>query len=120
MDYMEKLFKQYPFIYCIDGEYYVFGNGVCERCSHSIISLKQDYKVFEENVDKELNRNEAWKIFYKLLSCAETTKCLYEQNGTKTSVDISKFDFNEHQMNELRLQVQRYVDFWRKYEFSYK
>ena len=31
-DYIEKLFKQYPFIYKIGDRFFAFGTGVCSEC----------------------------------------------------------------------------------------
>lgn len=31
MNYIKKLFKQYPFLYCINNQYYIFGTGICKK-----------------------------------------------------------------------------------------
>lgn len=66
-DYIEKLFKQYPFIYKIGDRFFAFGTGVCSEClKQDREGLKYRYKRYCDNVDVEMDRETAWKIFRKL------------------------------------------------------
>ena len=116
MDYIEKLFKQYPFIYFIGGKYYAFGTGVCSKCDMKSVMLERRYKTFEESINKNLTTDEAWGIFHKLIVEADGVR---DDNGlcTNPEKEILKFNFGETEMNELKMQVERYIDFWQKYSF---
>ena len=117
MDYIEKLFKQYPFIYCIGGKYYALGTGVCSECDMRSVLLESRYRKFEESIDQNLKTEDAWKIFHKLISEADYVK---DENGVccDPQKEILKFEFSEKEMNELKAQVERYVAYWRKYSFN--
>lgn len=117
MDYIEKLFKQHPFIYCINEKYYAFGTGVCSECDIGSVLLNSRYRRFEESIGKNLTTEEAWKVFYKLIFEAE---CVKDKKGIcfDAKKEISKFHFSEAEMQELKLQVERYIDYWKKYSFN--
>ena len=117
MDYIEKLFKQYPFIYCIGEKYYAFGTGVCSECDMRSILLESRYRTFEESVNQNLTTEEAWKIFHKLIVEAE---CVKDEKGfcVEPQKEVLNFHFEEKEMNELEKQVERYVDYWKKYSFN--
>lgn len=110
MNYIEKLFKQHPFIYKIDGEYYAFGNNVCSKCNHRSASLKSKYNTFVQNSGKELESLEAWRIFHAVMFEAEFIRdkskvydCLEE---------FTRIGFNEQNIKELEQQIDRYIDFF--------
>lgn len=117
MDYIEKLFKQHPFIYLISGKYYAFGSYVCYECDMHSTTLESRYREYEENINKDLTTEEAWKIFHRLIFEAE---CVRDENGycDKPQKEILKFQFSEKEMNELKLQVERYIAYWKKYAFN--
>lgn len=117
MDYLDKLFKQYPFIYCVGGEYYAFGTGVCSKCDKRRELLESRYGQFEESINQNLETKDAWKIFYKLIAVAE---CIKNEKGIcyDPQKEILKFQFGEKEMNELKTQVERYVSYWKKYSFN--
>ena len=117
MDYIEKLFKQYPFIYCIGDKYYAFGTGVCSECDMSSVLLKKKYRVFEESLTQNLTVEEAWKVFHRLIFEAE---CVRDDKGIcyNPQKEILNFHFEEKEIKELERQVQRYIDYWEKYAFN--
>ena len=117
MNYIEKLFKQYPFIYHIGERYYAFGSGVCTECGTSSLSLERSYKTFEENLNLNLTQKEAWNVFHKLVFEAENVR---EKCGfcDKPQTEILKFSFDEKEMNELKSQIERYIDYWQKYSLK--
>jgi len=115
MDYIEKLFKQHPFIYHIGDKYYAFGNGVCAECDMHSVLLEGRYKTFELNVDnEELTQKEAWELFHKLVFEAECVRGDAEFCSNPKD-EISKFNFDEKQQDELKRQIERYIAFYRKH-----
>lgn len=117
MDFIKKLFSQHPFIYYIGGKYYAFGNYVCAECDMQNVTLESRYKEYEDSVDKNLSKKEAWKIFHRLTSRAEFVR---KKNGYcfEPKKELMKFQLNEEEMKELKLQVERYATYWKKYSFS--
>lgn len=85
MDYIDKLFKQHPFIYYIGGKYYAFGVNTCTECNGKSVLLESRYKKFEESLKDDLSDEEAWRIFHKLSCEASSTEertCVYgDGNG---------------------------------------
>ena len=117
MEFIDKLFKQYPFIYFIGGRYYAFGTGVCVKCDSRIIDMDHAYKVFENSIDRELTPDEACKIFRHLVNMADFFK---EEIGVcfNPKEEIINFHFDEDELEELKKQVERYVDYWKKYSLN--
>lgn len=76
MDYINKLFGQYPFIYYINGKYYAFGTNVCTECNGKSLLLESKYKAFEESIKNDVTDEEAWIIFHKLSSEASDKKVI--------------------------------------------
>lgn len=117
MNYIEKLFKQHPFIYLIDDCYYAFGTGVCTRIESNRITLPSHYdkyiKVFEMNVE----RYDAWEIFHKLMFIASSIKAEKGYNG-EVLKSFNEFNFNENQLKEIEKQVQRYIEYFQRYELK--
>lgn len=95
MDYIEKLFKQYPFIYFIGGKYYAFGSYVCSECDMRSVTLESRYKEFEDSIKEELTQKEAWKIFHKLIFKAE---CVRDEHGfcSEPQKELLKFQLIFH------------------------
>lgn len=117
MDYIEKLFKQHPFIYFIGGKYYAFGSYVCSECDMRSVTLESRYRDYEDSINENLSTEEAWKIFHRLIFKAE---CVRDENGycNEPQREISKFKFNSEEMEELKKQVERYIVYWQKYSFN--
>lgn len=117
MDYIEKLFKQHPFIYRISNKYYAFGAYVCYECDMCDITMEMRYEEYEESINKNLTTKEAWRIFYRLIFRA---KCVREEKGycDNPQKEILKFKFNDDEMNELKSQVENYIAYWKKYSFN--
>ena len=64
MNYIEKLFKQYPFLYCINNQYYIFGTGICKKVEDKdYFDSKKIYEYFKENLNEDLDQKEASLIF---------------------------------------------------------
>lgn len=111
MNCVEKLFKQHPFIYRIQGEYYAFGNGVCVRCNDKSVLLESRYKNFELNAEANLEPLEAWKIFHVVVSEAKHQGDFQESRDVISQFE--KIGFNEQAMDELEKQVDRYIKYYR-------
>lgn len=112
MNYIEKLFKQHPFIYKIDGKYYAFGNNVCSKCNNRSVSLEAKYNTYVQNSGKQPESLEAWKIFHALMFEAEIIRdknmicdCLEE---------FARIGFDEQNIKELEQQIDRYIDFFQR------
>ena len=111
-DYIEKLFKQYPFIYKIGDRFFAFGTGVCSEClKQDREGLKYRYKRYCDNVDVEMDRETAWKIFRKLNAIGEI---IIQEEGPCYNPEekIKEFNFNEEEMAELEAQIEQYVKNW--------
>lgn len=89
MDFIEKLFNQHSFIYCIGEKYYAFSTGVCAECDKRSITLESRYREYVNGLGEELTQREEWKI-----------------------------QFNNDEMNELKMQVDRYLEYWKKYSLK--
>ena len=59
INYLEKLFHQHPLIYCIGGEYYAFGSGICAKCDTDSGFLESIYTSFIENKEKNMSQKDA-------------------------------------------------------------
>lgn len=109
MDYIDKLFKQHPFIYHINGKYYAFGVNTCVECDGRSGLLESRYKNFEESLKINVTDEEAWRIFHKL-SCeasrAETKNIVHAKE------EFIKLDFSEDDIKELAKQIERYRSYW--------
>lgn len=127
--FIEKVFKQHPFVYKIGGNYYIFGTGVCRKCEDDIDALKREYDLFEENVEVELTRQEASRIFKKVIGIAEIRMDAEDKKDKERGKKIPRifrdlfetlmsFGFNEGEMTELEKQIERYVAFWQKYDLE--
>lgn len=116
MDYIERLFKLHPFIYFINGKYYVFGAYVCTECDMKSVLLERKYKTYEDSLDEKLTKEEAWKIFHAVMFEAEREQ---ENNGYCTEAEakkkFSKLKFSNAEMDELKAQIERYFMYWNKY-----
>lgn len=117
MNFVEKLFGQYPFIYYIGGKYYALGSCVCSECDSKSVTLERRYREYEDSIDENLSTQEAWRIFHHLIFKAE---CVRDEVGycSEPQKELLKFQFNEEEMNELKSQVERYVAYWQKYSFN--
>lgn len=115
MDYIDKLFKQHPFIYYIGGKYYAFGVNTCTECNGKSVLLESRYKKFEESLKDDLSDEEAWRIFHKLsceASSAEERTCVMEKE------EFAKFSFGEEDMKELKKQIEIYINYWQKHNLN--
>lgn len=117
MNFIEKLFNQYPFIYFVDGKYYAFGDGVCSLCDCKSVLLESRYRNFEASINMDLTVEEAWRIFHKLVSEAEFVK---NEKGfcVHTKKEFLNMSFSDKQLLEIETQVDRYITYWKKYKFS--
>lgn len=116
MDYIEKLFKQHPFIYYIHGKYYALGVNTCAECDKRSVLLKDRYRAYEEGLKNDLEDAAAWEIFRKL-----SFEATYFKETDKTlsmKEKIAELNFSEEDKCELSNQIKRYVDYWKKYNLS--
>ena len=72
--YIEKLFKQYPFVYRINNEYYAFGTGVCAKLNDGSLLLQSRYERYKKSLLEELSKEEAYKVFRVSISEAKWKK----------------------------------------------
>lgn len=114
MDFLENLFKQHPFIYCIDEKYYVFGTGVCVQTDCDIAKKRYSWYV-EAIADSNIQSDKAAYIFRNVVSVAST---IQGEKGYATSIlleNFENFNFNADQLKTLQLQVEYYVKFYQKH-----
>lgn len=117
MNYIEKVFKQYPFVYCIDDDYYAFGTGVCAKLDDGSVLLQSRYERYKNALSKEISREEAWDIFRKLVSEATWKKDNLGYQGNDLN-NFMKLNFNEEEIKELERQVKSYIDYFQKYNLK--
>lgn len=117
MDYMDKLFAQYPFIYKISGKYYAFGNRVCAECKKDIPTLELRYDKYCKSFNEPVSQYEANDIFRKLKFAAEFVGN-DEIPSENPKDEIKKFGFNDSEMKELKKQIDKYIEFWHKYRLQ--
>ncbi len=117
MDYMNKLFKQHPFIYKISGKYYAFGNRVCAECTLNMPTLDLRFDRYCDACVENVTQGEARDIFAKVKSAAELVR---DRVGAceKPEIEIEKFGFTDSEIKELEHQIDRYIDFWRNYKLN--
>ena len=115
MDYIDKLFKQHPFIYFINGKYYAFGVNVCAECDGKSVLLESRYKDFEESLKSDVTDKEAWRIFHKLSCEASGAE---DRSYVNTKDEFAKLNFSEDNMKELTKQIERYVNYWKEHHLS--
>lgn len=109
MDYIDKLFKQHPFIYRINEKYYAFGVNVCVECDGRSGLLESRYKNFEESLKNDVTDEEAWRIFHKLSSEASGAET---KSNVHVKEEFAKFNFSEDDIKELTKQIERYRSYW--------
>lgn len=109
MDYIDKLFKQHPFIYRINEKYYAFGVNVCVECDGRSGLLESRYKNFEESLKNDVTDEEAWRIFHKLSSEASGAET---KSNVHAKEEFVKFNFSEDDIKELTKQIKRYRSYW--------
>ena len=117
MNYLNKLFAQHPFIYHIGEKYYAFGAYTCYECDMRSITLKSRYKEYEQSINEEISDRDAWRIFHKLVFKAE---CIRDEKGycDKPQEEIKKFQVNDMEMQELKVQIDNYIAYWKKHSLS--
>ena len=117
MDYIEKLFKQFPFVYRINDEYYAFGTGMCVKLDNSSVLLKSRFNRYITSLTEDIPDSEAWNVFHALMSEANWVKDnLGYQGNEKKKFD--KLSFNDSEINDLELQIQLYIDFYKKHNLK--
>lgn len=81
------------------------------------ITLKSRYEEYEQSINEELTDREAWKIFHKLVFKAE---CIRDEKGycAEPQEEIKKFQFNDIEMQELKVQIDDYIAYWKKHSLS--
>lgn len=109
MDYIDKLFKQHPFIYRINEKYYAFGVNVRVECGGRSGLLESRYKNFEESLKNDVTDEEAWRIFHKLSSEASGAET---KSNVHAKEEFAKFNFSEDDIKELTKQIERYRSYW--------
>jgi hypothetical protein len=116
MDYIDKLFKQHPFIYYIHGKYYAFGVNTCAECDKRSVLLEDRYREYEDGTKRNLEESTAWEIFHKL--SVEATYFKETDESLRVKEKFAELNFSEEDKRELSNQVKRYVDYWGKYNLS--
>ena len=117
MNYIEKLFKQYPFLYCINNQYYIFGTGICKKVEDKdYFDSKKIYEYFKENLNEDLDQREAFLIFRKVVYFAEKRRLEDDYKGL--DIKFEKLNFNDEEIKVLENQCKQYVDFFRKYNLN--
>lgn len=115
MDYIDELFKQYPFIYYIDGKYYAFGVNTCAECDGRSKLLESRYRHFEESFENDVTDQEAWRIFNKL-SCEASGAD--RRDLVREKEEFARFNFGEDAMKDLKKQIDRYRNYWKEHRLS--
>lgn len=114
-DYIEKLFKQHPFVYKIGDRFFAFGVGVCSECLRfDRDGLEYRYNHYCDSIDTDMSTESAWYIFRKLSIFGELIK---QDDGPCLNPEekIKEFNFSEQEMSELEAQIDRYVKYWVNY-----
>lgn len=112
MEDMRELFRKIPFIYRIQGEYYAFGSGVCEKCykSEMLVTRYEDYlKIMDEDVEDE----DAWLPFLRVFFVANNAKG--REPDENAYQKFSELGFDEESLLELQRQMDDMVDYFRKH-----
>lgn len=117
MNYIEKVFKQYPFLYFINNSYYVFGTGSCYKANEKLYGIQNRHYLYLNNLNEELSQEEARKIFKKVVGAS---KSIRDKIGIETNPlkKFNDFHFNEEEIKELEKQCKQYIDFFRKYHLD--
>ena len=109
MNYIEKLFKQHPFIYYINGKYYAFGVNACAECSYDAISLKNRYDAYLKVLEDGLMTDVAWDVFE-----GRKLEAKFIADHDNNSKKFEDFKFNQEEMKILEKQIEDYVKFFSK------
>lgn len=117
MKLTDELNKKFPFLYCVRGEYYAFGMGICGKCENSL-RVQEAYDMYMIGRNKDLNQCEAAGTF-KHVSCVAEETCTKVHSMKEFEENFSKMNFSEEDLNEIEKQAKWYVDFWTKYELNH-
>lgn len=117
MNYIEKVFKQYPFLYFISNSYYVFGTGICYKVNEKVYDIQKRYDLYLNGLNEKISQEEARKIFKKVVGISTNIR---DEIGIETYPlkKFSDFHFNKKEIEELEKQCKQYVDFFRKYHLG--
>lgn len=100
---LDKLFAKKPFVYFINGEYYAFGFGVCAKCSRSGKVCRYYTEYLECKDNKNITSSEAWKVYRKVETIAETVKS--EDGYSVLEKKFRNFNFTKENFDEIERQL---------------
>lgn len=103
--YIEKLFKQYPFIYETESNYFIFGQNVC--CIASEGRIPSLYNSYKESLNKD-NKDEMIKYFKKIKTYASYTASNNTDVHPLNTFEQIKFPIE--QIQKLVEQINIYID----------
>lgn len=118
MNYIEKIFKQYPFIYSVNDQFYIMGSYICQKIDEK---YRKDiliiYNYYKSNRDLELTQKEASKIFRKVVNISNIVRI---EVGMKMypNDEFKKYNFSEEEIKEFEKQCKEYIAFFRKYHLE--
>lgn len=114
MDYIEKLFNQYPFVYVVDNCYYGFGNQVCLRFDTMNQSKAKFYKMEFDEAVKIKNADQIRQYFKVIKSFVSSYAAIVKYNGTPCTT-FEQFQFSSEQRKQIENQVKQYIDIYQEY-----
>ena len=117
MKLTDELNEKFPFLYCIRGEYYAFGMGICGKCENSL-RVQEAYNMYMTGRNMELTEQQAVATF-KHVSCVAKETCARVHSKEEFEENFSKMNFSEEDLNEIEKQVDWYVAFWTKHELNH-
>ena len=118
MNYIEKLFKQKPFVYKIQDEYYAFGTGVCSKIPYGkYITLESRFQNYLDLCDGNGSREEAYDAFLWLASVAETERDA-NTAGAHPIASFNRMPIEPEEITDLNQQIDQYIKYIHDYKLS--
>ena len=101
--FLEDMFHQYPFLYKIKDDYYIFGQDICKcYCNHVLLLRYEEYEKALDDENEEIAIETYVKI-RKMCKAIENMNCNHHPYQ-----EFLKYSFGQSEIESLREQVEIY------------
>lgn len=113
---LEKLFKIRPFVFCVRGDYFAFGSGVCMRCNNqqrNPIMLPLRYEKYQDALKQvNITQKDAWDAYRRVNAIAENNQSLDDYPHLQEKFE--QLHFSDEEKESIQQQLDQVVTFFRK------
>ncbi len=129
---LDDMYKKYPFIYKVSGEYYYIGAGICKACTDAdAINYYNDYlnamlaigreELSSHNIERRDSRVENLIYYFrKVILCSEINIDKNDQSTYRRDIEVLIDLLSEEQKDSLLMQLVDYVNVFYYYNRDLK